>query len=1286
MKIENLFKGILFAALFLPFNSIYSKTIYVATDGNGTDGSSWTNAYTNIQTAIDAASVDDEIWVKEGVYYADPLAPDIAENVDRSLSITLKSGVKLYGGFTADEASIDERPMLDLNGNGVIDAWEYSSPSVISGEIQNDGDVTNNTQHLVIIPDGVDASTLIDGFTITLGYSDTQSTVTGVGTFTFTSGVIIGGGSITGSIVQECESNSAIDSYGGGICAVNANVDGCFVDGCTLTGKGVYGGGVYLNASEMKGTLVNNCGLVSPEASGLASGGGVFSTTSVIDSCFIYGCSANPESNFKGFGGGMYNNNSHIIDCWVADNKTEGTNGNGGGIYGVSSTYINSVVFNNEASAYSGGIYSMASYFTNCVVANNKTTAANAIGGGAFGDPETTFYNTVFWKNTTSGTSANLKLSSGGEAINCAFDSDVVGTNGILISSSNEGSEVGVLYPYFMSPTTFVGNTNGNTTYDTEIATANWNITYDSDLMEQGDNNGFYEALVSVDLDGDGSKTKNIDKFTDLAKEYRLFNHKIDIGAYEPAFVELTLPAPFTMEYGLTLGEILLEDGSALDLRTNSDVPGAYSFTDASTVPQYQNGEAKKYRVVFTPEDNVTYAEIYDSIYVTITAKELTMSGLVADDKVYDGTTDVTFSGTAILDGIVGTDDVTLNSTGITAAFEDKSAGVDKNVVFSGYTLSGVDAGNYTLSMTGALATITPKPVSVSVLTAEDKDYDGTTAATYTGTPEVLGAVGGDDVTVDVSSGVGEFDSKTVGVDKTVTFSGFALSGVDADNYTLSQPADSKATISPLSVTVGGVTAADKVYDGTITATIEGTAVVSGVISGDDVTLNIASVSASFDTKDVGTGKTVTFSGYFIMGADSPNYSLSQPDADVADITAKELTITGLSIQDKQYDGTSSATISGTAILNGIVSGDDVSLNTASLLAAFADANVGTAKDVSVSGLSTSGVDQSNYSLTLPSLSADITAVEIVIAADDNSKNYNDTDPVLTYIVTSGSLVGSDNFTGTLERETGENAGTYSINQGTLSLSSNYNISFTPGVFTINKAANTIDFTLDVTSYYLSETDQIILSASSTSGLAVSFSSSDESIVSVSGNTLMVNSFGEVTITASDAGGTNYEAASDVSVVIIIAVEVIQKGTNMLLVNNIKNVFTANSYQWYRNGAAISGATNQYYYASDGLSGEYYCMLDQRFNSEVWTGGAVAATMDVYPSPALKGATFTVEFNDIEDSSLKNSTMSIYSITGKLVKQLSDVNAFNQLQINEPGIYIIKTEGEVVSVKKIIVK
>jgi uncharacterized repeat protein (TIGR02543 family) len=76
----------------------------------------------------------------------------------------------------------------------------------------------------------------------------------------------------------------------------------------------------------------------------------------------------------------------------------------------------------------------------------------------------------------------------------------------------------------------------------------------------------------------------------------------------------------------------------------------------------------------------------------------------------------------------------------------------------------------------------------------------------------------------------------------------------------------------------------------------------------------------------------------------------------------------------------------------------------------------------------------------------------ITVKADDKSKVYGAVDPALTYTVISGSLAGGDAFAGTLAREPGEDAGDYEISQGTLALSGNYNLSFTPGTFRINKA------------------------------------------------------------------------------------------------------------------------------------------------------------------------------------------------------------------------------------------
>src|SRR5204863_119501 len=80
----------------------------------------------------------------------------------------------------------------------------------------------------------------------------------------------------------------------------------------------------------------------------------------------------------------------------------------------------------------------------------------------------------------------------------------------------------------------------------------------------------------------------------------------------------------------------------------------------------------------------------------------------------------------------------------------------------------------------------------------------------------------------------------------------------------------------------------------------------------------------------------------------------------------------------------------------------------------------------------------SNYTLSYMGANLTIAARAITVTADAKSKTYGDADPELTYDVTSGSLVGTDSFTGALTRAAGDNVGTYAIQQGTLALSSNY--------------------------------------------------------------------------------------------------------------------------------------------------------------------------------------------------------------------------------------------------------
>ena len=357
-----------------------------------------------------------------------------------------------------------------------------------------------------------------------------------------------------------------------------------------------------------------------------------------------------------------------------------------------------------------------------------------------------------------------------------------------------------------------------------------------------------------------------------------------------------------------------------------------------------------------------------------ITPASLTVTGITANDKVYDGTLPASLNvAGALLQGVLGADRLTLSVAGASGAFADATAGQGKTVNVSGLTVSGSDVGNYSLLQPTATANITPAGLTVTGITANNKIYDGTAAATLNlGNAAFQGVISGDIVILNYASATGAFADKTVGNGKTVTVSGLALGGRDGGNYTMTQPT-AAANITPLGISVGGMSANNKVYDQTTAATLSGIPTLAGVVSGDMVTLGGAP-SAYFPDKTAANNKPVTVTGYTIGGADAGNYMLAQPAGLAANITPAGLTVTGITANNKAYDGTTTATlnVSG-ATLNGVMSGDAVTLSTAGAIGAFADATAGQGKTVYVSGLTISGVDAGNYSLTQPTATATIT-------------------------------------------------------------------------------------------------------------------------------------------------------------------------------------------------------------------------------------------------------------------------------------------------------------------------
>ena len=391
------------------------------------------------------------------------------------------------------------------------------------------------------------------------------------------------------------------------------------------------------------------------------------------------------------------------------------------------------------------------------------------------------------------------------------------------------------------------------------------------------------------------------------------------------------------------------------------------------------------------------------SLAANITAAPVTISsGITANSKVYDRTTTATLtSNTVVLAGVIGGDTVTLNTNGYTATFASAGVGNNIAVAVSGLSLSGASNADYTLTQPASLAAnITAAPVTISSgITANSKVYDRTTTATLTSNTVVLaGVIGGDTVTLNTNGYVANFASAGVGSGIAVTVSGLTLSGASNADYTLTQPASLAANITAAPVTISsGITANNKVYDRTTTATLtSNTVALAGVIGGDTVTLNTNGYVANFASAGVGSGIAVIVSGLTLSGASNADYTLTQPASLAANITAAPVTISsGITANSKVYDRTTTATLtSNTVVLAGVIGGDTVTLNTNGYVANFASAGVGSGIAVTVSGLTFPGPAMPITLLrNQPVLAANITAAPVTISSGitANSKVYDRT-------------------------------------------------------------------------------------------------------------------------------------------------------------------------------------------------------------------------------------------------------------------------------------------------------
>jgi filamentous hemagglutinin family protein len=366
---------------------------------------------------------------------------------------------------------------------------------------------------------------------------------------------------------------------------------------------------------------------------------------------------------------------------------------------------------------------------------------------------------------------------------------------------------------------------------------------------------------------------------------------------------------------------------------------------------------------------------------VDIAPRAVVSSGISGVDRAYDGTTSVALNtSAAALTGVIAGDAVALAAG--TGSVATKQVGNAKPVTIAGVTLAGPDAANYRLTDTSvATVDITPRAAGATGIFAVNRVYDGTTAVSLNaGAAALNNVVDGDAVTLVTASASGVMADKNAGTAKPVAVTGLALGGADAGNYSVVDASNATVDIATRAVATSGITAVNRVYDGSTQVALNtGSVALAGVIDGDVVGVVSANARGAMADKNAGTAKPVTVTGVSLNGADAANYSVADASQATVDIAARAVTSQGIAAVNRAYDGSTAVALNaGTASLDGVLAGDAVGLDITNASGTMADRHVGSAKPVTVAGVALSGPDAANYSLSDASRpSVDITQLAL---------------------------------------------------------------------------------------------------------------------------------------------------------------------------------------------------------------------------------------------------------------------------------------------------------------------
>ncbi|MBQ6084497.1 MAG: right-handed parallel beta-helix repeat-containing protein [Bacteroidales bacterium] len=481
---------LLLLTILIPFtaysqNPVYDDVVYVTATGAGEkDGTSWDNAFGDINAAITAAANNGKlpVWIAAGTYYGDGI-PD-------NNAFTVTSGVSIYGGFAGNEPKTYDLSLRDFETNKTI----------LDGQ---------NIQRVLYSGGSYYESSGIDGFTIQHGV--TQASGAGV--------------SMSYTTMKNCvvKNNESSNSGGGGVDMSYSNIlNSSITDNvCQYRGAGVYA----YSGSTISGCLIANNVQNYPGISDAYAGGICAYYDAVIKNCII------KNNSSYNTGGVSLEYGATLENCLVANNTGGAITG---GVFmwteswGGESKLTNCDVVRNDG----GGISGSGAIINTIVWGNKKNgtpldmagagiTATNsAVGGGCSGtnnvilDVENTgtgFYHPKFANpSTTAGVEAtpgswSWQLTGGSVCANRGTsegisvpEKDLAGNDrvqqGIIDMGCYESNFTATTIPTFDEIVYVVPNGAGNKT-GTSWANATGDINY---AIGQARANGLHKVWVAA--------------------------------------------------------------------------------------------------------------------------------------------------------------------------------------------------------------------------------------------------------------------------------------------------------------------------------------------------------------------------------------------------------------------------------------------------------------------------------------------------------------------------------------------------------------------------------------------------------------------------------------------------------------------------------------------------------------------------------------------------------------------------------------------------------------------